>query len=145
MSSSSSPITDTPPSQATAEDEQNSQDTVVSEHQVHPSPIKRTLWMIVIGLVLLLAFNSAYSSWARSKRPQVVHAQRYSKEHKFRPAASPIITESLRDGRVRLRGAGPTQSPEPKPTPTTKKTKKRSKGKARRTKRKNSGKPGRNI
>jgi hypothetical protein len=30
---------------------------------------------------------------------------RYSKEHKFRPAASPIITERLKDGRVRLRGA----------------------------------------
>ena len=30
---------------------------------------------------------------------------RYSKEYKFRPAASPIITERLKDGRVRLRGA----------------------------------------
>jgi hypothetical protein len=39
--------------------------------------------------------------------------QRYSKEFKFRPAASPIITETLKDGRIRLRGAlpEPTQAP----------------------------------
>lgn len=35
-------------------------------------------------------------------------ACRYSKEYKFRPAASPIITERLKDGRTRLRGAQPT-------------------------------------
>lgn len=29
----------------------------------------------------------------------------YSEEHKFRPAASPVITETLRDGRLRIRGA----------------------------------------
>lgn len=33
---------------------------------------------------------------------------RYSKDYKFRPAASPVITEQLKDGRVRLRGAQPT-------------------------------------
>jgi hypothetical protein len=30
---------------------------------------------------------------------------RYSDEHKYRPAASPVITETLKDGRIRLRGA----------------------------------------
>lgn len=30
---------------------------------------------------------------------------RYSDEHKYRPAASPVITETLADGRIRLRGA----------------------------------------
>ena len=30
---------------------------------------------------------------------------RYSDEYKYRPAASPVITEYLKDGRIRLRGA----------------------------------------
>jgi hypothetical protein len=34
--------------------------------------------------------------------------RRYSKEHQFRPAASPIITKTLADGRLRIHGAGPT-------------------------------------
>jgi len=33
----------------------------------------------------------------------VVH--RYSDEFRYRPAASPVITEYLKDGRIRLRGA----------------------------------------
>ncbi|KZT39423.1 hypothetical protein SISSUDRAFT_963163, partial [Sistotremastrum suecicum HHB10207 ss-3] len=37
--------------------------------------------------------------------PQIIHAERYSKEYKYRPAASPVITEKLKDGRIRLRGA----------------------------------------
>ncbi|KAF7312852.1 hypothetical protein MKEN_00969400 [Mycena kentingensis (nom. inval.)] len=37
----------------------------------------------------------------------VLVAVKYSSEHKFRPAASPIITETLKDGRMRLRGAAP--------------------------------------
>lgn len=31
----------------------------------------------------------------------------YSDEFKYRPAASPVITEYLKDGRIRLRGATP--------------------------------------
>jgi len=31
----------------------------------------------------------------------------YSEEFKYRPAASPVITEYLKDGRIRLRGASP--------------------------------------
>ena len=34
--------------------------------------------------------------------------QRYSKQHKYRPAASPIIYEKLKDGKTRVRGAAPT-------------------------------------
>ena len=30
---------------------------------------------------------------------------RYSDEFKYRPAASPVITDYLKDGRIRLRGA----------------------------------------
>jgi hypothetical protein len=36
-----------------------------------------------------------------------VDGGRYSNEHKFRPAASPIIKEKLKNGKVRLRGANP--------------------------------------
>lgn len=53
---------------------------------------------------------------------------RYSKDYKFRPAASPIITETLKDGRVRLRGALPT--PTETTTPTAIKKKKPGAGKA---------------
>ena len=68
--------------------------------------------------------------------------RRYSKEHKYRPAASPIITETLKDGRLRVRGAGPTTSATPTPTPvkpksTKKRTKKRA-GKAKKGKGKGS-------
>jgi hypothetical protein len=41
-------------------------------------------------------------------RGRLMRARRYSKEHQFRPAASPIITKTLADGRLRIHGAGPT-------------------------------------
>lgn len=34
--------------------------------------------------------------------------QRYSKQHKYRPAASPVVYEKLKDGRMRVRGAPPS-------------------------------------
>ncbi|KIM21125.1 hypothetical protein M408DRAFT_333638 [Serendipita vermifera MAFF 305830] len=50
---------------------------------------------------------------------QVVYANRYSKEHRFRPAASPIITEVLPDGRKKIKGARHGDDiPIPKPTGT---------------------------
>ncbi|KAJ3503525.1 hypothetical protein NMY22_g18222 [Coprinellus aureogranulatus] len=66
---------------------------------------------------------------SKKQKPQVIYASRYSKEHKYRPAASPIITETLKDGRIRLRGATPPPAT-PTPTPTTKKrrTRKRKSG-----------------
>ncbi|KAJ6544392.1 hypothetical protein B0H19DRAFT_1238831 [Mycena capillaripes] len=57
-------------------------------------------------------------------KPKVVYAKRYSNEFKFRPAASPNITEMLKDGRKRLRGAAPTTSKPPLPKPIRSKTKK---------------------
>lgn len=41
------------------------------------------------------------------------YPSRYSNEYKYRPAASPIITETLIDGRTKLRGALPTPEPTP--------------------------------
>lgn len=37
----------------------------------------------------------------------LILADRYSDEFRYRPAESPVITEYLKDGRIRLRGAHP--------------------------------------
>jgi hypothetical protein len=60
---------------------------------------------------------------------------RYSKEHKFRPAASPVVTHTLKDGRIKIYGAGPTPTATAAATPKVKKGKGKRKGKggARRT------------
>lgn len=42
-----------------------------------------------------------------SPSPRLPLTLRYSDEFKYRPAASPVITEYLKDGRIRLRGATP--------------------------------------
>ena len=86
---------------------------------------------------------------AAKKKPKFIHASRlvheltvmlgwnvttlllsprYSKVYKFCPAASPIITETLKDGRVRLRRALPT--PTETTTPVVMKKKKPGAGKA---------------
>jgi hypothetical protein len=72
----------------------------------------------------------------RESRSRVLLNYRYSKEHKFRPAASPIITETLKDGRIRIRGAEPSMSSTatPKPTPTKRKRKARSKSRNKKAK-----------
>ncbi|KAJ7776010.1 hypothetical protein DFH07DRAFT_912046 [Mycena maculata] len=100
--------------------------------QPTPAPWKRAGLLLVIVLLFWAAFQ--FKGGYRGK-PKVVHASRYSKEFKYRPAASPIITETLKDGRLRVRGAAPTTSATPAPIPTTTKPKlkqKRSgKGKAK--------------
>ncbi|KAJ7767907.1 hypothetical protein DFH07DRAFT_808083 [Mycena maculata] len=50
-------------------------------------------------------------------KPKVIYANRYSNELKFRPADSPIITETLKDGWKRVPGAAPTTSKPPLPKP----------------------------
>jgi hypothetical protein len=54
--------------------------------------------------------------------------KRYSKDFKYRPAASPVITEALPDGKKRLRGARPGDQI-PIPTPTSTPSKERTKTK----------------
>ncbi|KAG6330672.1 hypothetical protein ID866_8415 [Astraeus odoratus] len=64
-----------------------------------------------IALILFIVFLFWLSYSLRPKKtakPEVIYASRYSKEFKYRPAASPIITERLKDGRIRLRGAYPS-------------------------------------
>lgn len=72
-----------------------------------PSWWKRALLILFIIVMFWLSF-SLRASMHRGARSDVVHAHRYSKQHKFRPAASPVITETLKDGRTRIRGAAPT-------------------------------------
>ncbi|KAI0049856.1 hypothetical protein FA95DRAFT_1488372 [Auriscalpium vulgare] len=72
-----------------------------------PSAWKRVGLIVFIVVMFWLSFQLRTTP-STHKEPEVVHADRYSKTHKFRPAASPIITEALKDGRVRLRGAQPT-------------------------------------
>ncbi|KAF5383046.1 hypothetical protein D9615_004790 [Tricholomella constricta] len=96
-----------------------------------PSPFKRTALIVLTLLLFWLALSTRKSLWPGKKSPKVIYASRYSKEHKFRPAASPIITETLKDGRIRIRGAGPTATPEPTPILITKKGKRRAKARFR--------------
>ncbi|KAH8990489.1 hypothetical protein EDB92DRAFT_1775181, partial [Lactarius akahatsu] len=69
-----------------------------------PSWWKRALLILFIIVMFWLSF-SLRASMHRGARSDVVHC---SQEHKFRPAASPVIIETLKDGRTRIRGAAPT-------------------------------------
>ncbi|TCD63947.1 hypothetical protein EIP91_004757 [Steccherinum ochraceum] len=71
-----------------------------------PSLWKRVALLITIVALFYIALKMRIGL-LQQPEPPVVHAQRYSKEYKFRPAASPIVTERLKDGRVRVRGAHP--------------------------------------
>ncbi|KAJ7626944.1 hypothetical protein FB45DRAFT_795185, partial [Roridomyces roridus] len=68
-----------------------------------PSVWKRAGLLIFVIFLFWLAFQLQ----THNRKPKVIHANRYSKEFKFRPAASPVVTETLKDGRVRVRGAAP--------------------------------------
>ncbi|KAI0305592.1 hypothetical protein B0F90DRAFT_1815193 [Multifurca ochricompacta] len=63
-----------------------------------PSWWKRALLIVFILVMFWLSF-SLRASMRKTSQPQVVHAHRYSKVHKYRPAASPVIFETLKDGR----------------------------------------------
>lgn len=66
-----------------------------------PSWWKRAL--LVLALVVMGWLTVKLGGMNR--KPQVIYAQRYSEQYKYRPAASPVITEHLKDGRIRIRGA----------------------------------------
>ncbi|KAG2095856.1 hypothetical protein BD769DRAFT_272977 [Suillus cothurnatus] len=68
-----------------------------------PTP---SLWKrVALLLVTAFLFWAAFRLRADGSQPKIIHAERYSKDFKYRPAASPVITERLKDGVVRLRGA----------------------------------------
>ncbi|KAF8198498.1 hypothetical protein BJ912DRAFT_951587 [Pholiota molesta] len=102
--------------------------------QPTPSPFKRAALLLFVGLLLWVALDMRFKLFDAKRKPQIIHASRYSKEHKFRPAASPIITETLKDGRIRLRGA--LQTPTAVPTPAVGKKTRKGKGKKKTGKKK---------
>ncbi|AFR96925.1 hypothetical protein J008_04835 [Cryptococcus neoformans] len=62
--------------------------------------------VLLILAIIAMGWLSIYlGRRGMSKKPQVIYASRYSEEFKYRPAASPVITETLSDGRIRIRGA----------------------------------------
>ncbi|KAF8883495.1 hypothetical protein CPB84DRAFT_1626229, partial [Gymnopilus junonius] len=80
-----------------------------------PSPLKRLALVIFLAFLFWLGFQMRSGLLERKKDSKVIYASRYSKDHKFRPAASPVITETLKDGRIRIRGALPTPTDSPTP------------------------------
>lgn len=57
--------------------------------------------------------------WHEVQSADVFVPRRYSDQYRFRPAASPIVTETLANGRTRIHGARHgDQIPLPKPTGT---------------------------
>jgi len=73
-----------------------------------PSWWKRALVVLFIVAMFWLYFSLRASMRQAEAQPGVIHAHRYSNQHKYRPAASPIVTETLKDGRKRVRGAAPS-------------------------------------
>ncbi|KAJ9107010.1 hypothetical protein QFC19_002878 [Naganishia cerealis] len=65
----------------------------------------RKLLLLLLAIGAVIGFQQGW--YTRATKPKVIYASRYSDEYKFRPAASPVITETLADGRIRLRGASP--------------------------------------
>ncbi|KAF8219988.1 hypothetical protein L208DRAFT_1336363 [Tricholoma matsutake] len=102
--------------------------------QPTPSPYKRAALVIFTILLFWIALSLRASLLAHKRSSKVIYASRYSKEHKFRPAASPIITHTLKDGRLRIHGAGPAATAAATPIAKKTKEKRRSKRGAKRTK-----------
>ncbi|GAB1525450.1 hypothetical protein RhiXN_12132 [Rhizoctonia solani] len=67
------------------------------------SALRRVAMIPILVFALYLLFKS-YNWLATPKKPEIIYADRYSHEYKFRPAASPIITEKLKNGKILIRG-----------------------------------------
>jgi hypothetical protein len=147
------------PEQSESESESESETPDAQPPQV--SPLKRTSLLIFFAILCWLAYSNVLHT---KRKPNIIHAsrsvliswnlfltladnnkklhrkKRYSKDYKFRPAASPVITETLKDGRMRLRGALPEPTQQPVLPPTAKKMRRPKAGKAS-GKRKSKSKP----
>ncbi|KAF8815873.1 hypothetical protein BYT27DRAFT_7070835, partial [Phlegmacium glaucopus] len=93
--------------------EPKSEPTDPRSTQPPASRIKRTSLLLFLAFIFWLAYSVCTNVLNTKRKANVVHASRYSKDYKFRPAASPVITEALKDGRVRLRGALPEPTARP--------------------------------
>ncbi|KAK0475704.1 hypothetical protein IW261DRAFT_453195 [Armillaria novae-zelandiae] len=105
------------------------EDEETSPTPAHSSSFKRIAFLILVGFLFWLAYTARQRHFERKNK--VVYATRYSDQYKFRPAASPIVTETLKGGGTRLRGANPTATSRatPTPTPTLEKKKRRRRSK----------------
>lgn len=141
-----------------SESESEPEPTDARQSQPPVSRLKRTYLFIFCAILSWLAYSNVLDT---NRKPKVIHAsrsvmffeslrryliqpcsKRYSKDYKFRPAASPVITETLKDGRMRLRGALPEPTQQPaKLAAVTKKKKRRPKAGKASGKRKSSEKP----
>ncbi|OCF44606.1 hypothetical protein I317_01493 [Kwoniella heveanensis CBS 569] len=74
-----------------------------------PSWWKRVLLVIALFAMGWISIKLGSQGWGSGTKdgdkPTIIYASRYSDEHKYRPAASPVITEYLPGNRIRLRGA----------------------------------------
>ena len=135
-------------SESESDSDSESEPTDAKFTQPPVSPFKRTSFLILLAILSWLAYSNVFHA---KKNPKIIHASRpvmlpflspfkaswiknlfqnrYSKDYKFRPAASPVITETLKDGRVRLRGALPEPAI-PTAPPVAKKKRKPKAGKA---------------
>ncbi|WOO82028.1 uncharacterized protein LOC62_04G005531 [Vanrija pseudolonga] len=83
-----------------------SEATIAQFNAPEPAWWKRAALIVAIIVMSWLAIKLG-GMGGEKKKPDVIYATRYSDEFKYRPAASPIITEHLKDGRIRIRGATP--------------------------------------
>ncbi|KAG8693340.1 hypothetical protein FRC11_002968, partial [Ceratobasidium sp. 423] len=65
-----------------------------------PANAFRRVLLIPVLVFMMYLFFKSYSWVTTARKPEIVYADRYSDQYKFRPAASPIITEKLKDGRI---------------------------------------------
>ncbi|WWC71916.1 uncharacterized protein I206_105875 [Kwoniella pini CBS 10737] len=78
----------------------------VQEEFNRPPP---SIWkrLLLILALLIMAWLSIWlgKKGIKEKGPTIIYANRYSDEFKYRPAASPVITEYLSKNKIKIRGA----------------------------------------
>ncbi|KAJ8462225.1 hypothetical protein ONZ45_g18014 [Pleurotus djamor] len=78
-------------------------------HQPTPSPLKRGLLVVFLVFLFWLALYMRTSILSYITKVEIQRSNdRYSEEFFFRPAASPVITTTLADGSVHVKGTLPT-------------------------------------
>ncbi|KZO98689.1 hypothetical protein CALVIDRAFT_596771 [Calocera viscosa TUFC12733] len=82
---------------------------VIDERFTEPSVPWWKRVLLIVFILLLAGLVWLLKDVGKSFGPKVIHADRYSAEFKYRPAASPVITETLNGGKTLvIHGALPT-------------------------------------
>ncbi|KAG8944575.1 hypothetical protein FRC04_001698 [Tulasnella sp. 424] len=104
---SSSPSTSKPDSSNSLPQPQQARQSTATTRRVRWRQKRLLLLLVFVAIWLFVAYKLFVSpiAYKKPKRPRVIHADRYSETHKFRPAASPVVTETLADGTLLVRGA----------------------------------------